>query len=645
MKLLLQPAIALMQRLRLLPKFALMCLVFLTPLLLVTAMLMHELQKSIATTGQERLGLTYIAHLHELTGLMQQRRALEHLRLSTQAAMNNASHSEQILRKMDQLEQFQSAATSVALLPQWRLVRRDWDALHKVQLGARDSYARHTALIGQLNRLSILVADRSSLSLDPDAQSNHLIVAFLHALPDIAENLSEIAGRGAAFIDSGLFEANEDRLVNTRAMIARHDLARVPAQFDALFLANPGLKSALQAQMGALPAALAFIVRSDNEVGNSYDQSSGLEFYRAGSASIDRVYKLAAGAAGVLDGLLAQRIERDTLRRNLMLASVLAAIAVAGYLLAGFYAAFARDIGRLNHAVQRAAAGDLSVQIASRAHDEIGDLVNAFGAMSAALATLVTSIRSGGGAIANATDELSSGNEALSRQTTTQNDALRDTVGALQALTASVDRHQGDAGRGLQLVKIASDIAQQGSHSVDAVVATMASIKISSDKIADIIGVINGIAFQTNILALNAAVEAARAGTQGRGFAVVAAEVRHLAQRCAAAALDIKHLVGVSVQTVVAGSNLANTAGSTMQQVQQSVQQVADIISQMSAASTAQGTQITQVDQSLTRIGAMTRQNAALVEQANAGSSRLHDETGHLTQAVGRFTLKTMAAD
>jgi methyl-accepting chemotaxis protein len=582
--------------------------------------------------------------LHELTRLIQQRRALEHLRLSTQAAMSNTPQGEQIARGVDKMEQFQPVAASLALLPQWRSVLNDWDALNKASLGARDSYDRHTALIQQLSRLAILVADRSSLSLDPHAQSNHLIGAFLHALPDIADNLSEIAGRGAAFIDTGLFEAHEDRLVNTRAMIARHDLERAPAQFAALFLTNPDLKSALQAQMAALPAALAFLARSDNEVGNSYDQSSGLEFYRAGSASIDRVYALAAASAGVLDGLLAQRIERDALRRNLMLASVLAAIAVAGYLLAGFYAAFARDIKRLNHAVQRAAGGDLSVQIASHAHDEIGDLVNDFGAMSRALAILVTSIRSGGGAIAAVTDELSSGNEALSRQTTTQGEALSDTVGALQALTASVDQHQGDAGRALQLVKIASGITQQGSERVDAVVATMASIKAGSEKIAAIIGVINGIAFQTNILALNAAVEAARAGEQGRGFAVVAAEVRHLAQRCAAAALDIKNLVGASVETVVAGSDLANTAGSTMQQVQQSVQQVADIISQMSAASTAQGAQITRVDQSLGRIGAMTLQNAALVEQANAGSGRLHDETGYLTQAVGRFTLKTMAA-
>jgi methyl-accepting chemotaxis protein len=641
MKLLLQPAITLMQRLRLLPKFALMCLVFLIPLLLATTLLMNELQKSIATTSQERLGLSYIARLHELTGLLQQRRALEHLRLSAQQGMNNAKQDERIARSIDQLEQFQDAAASLELQPQWRLVVRNWGALKQNQSGARDTYDRHTALILQLTQLGTLVADRSSLSLDPQAQSNHLIAAFLHALPEIAENLSEIAGRGAAFIDSGLFEANEDQLLNARAMIAKHELGRVPAQFEALFLANPGLKPGLQAQMSALPFALAFLERSNNEVSNSYNQSSGLEFYGAGDASIARIHALAAGSAKVLDALLQQRIERDTLRRNLTLASVLVAIAIAAYLLAGFYAAFAHDIGRLNQAVQRAAAGDLSGHITSRAHDEIGDLVNAFGEMSTALATLVTGIRSGATAIAGATDELGAGNQALSGHTTTQSDALGETVSAMHALTAGVSLHQGDAGRGLQLVKIASDIAQQGGRSVDAVAETMASIKTSSHKIADIIGVINSIAFQTNILALNAAVEAARAGAQGRGFAVVAAEVRHLAQRCAAAALDIKHLVGASVETVIKGSDQANAAGLTMQQVQQSVQQVADIIGQMSAASSAQGEQITQVDQSLARIGAMTRQNAKLVQQANAGSGRLHDETGHLRQAVGRFTLET----
>jgi methyl-accepting chemotaxis protein len=607
--------------------------------------LMNELQKSIASTGGERLGLSYIGRLHALTGLLQQRRALEHLRLSAQQGMDNDRQDERIARSIAQLEQFQDTAKSLALLPQWRLVVRNWGALKQAKTGARDTYARHTALILQLNQLGILVADRSSLSLDPQAQSNHLIGAFLHALPEIAENLSEIAGRGAAFIDSGLFEANEDRLLNARAMIARHELGRVPAQFEALFLANPGLKPTLQAQMSALPFALAFLERSNNEVSNSYNQSSGLEFYRAGDASIARVQALAAGSAAVLDSLLQQRIERDTLRRNLMLASVLATIAIAAYLLAGFYAAFAHDIGRLNQAVQRAAAGDLSAHIRSRAHDEIGDLVNAFGAMSAALAALVTGIRSGADAIAGATEELGTGNEALSGHTTTQSDALGETVSAMQALTAGVSLHQGDAGRALQLVKIASGIAQQGGCSVDAVAQTMASIKTSSHKIADIIGVINGIAFQTNILALNAAVEAARAGAQGRGFAVVAAEVRHLAQRCTAAALDIKHLVGASVETVIKGSDQATAAGLTMQQVQQSVQQVADIIGQMSIASSAQGEQITQVDQSLARIGAMTHQNAKLVQQANAGSGRLRDETGHLRQAVGRFTLKTTALE
>ena len=209
----------------------------------------------------------------------------------------------------------------------------------------------------------------------------------------------------------------------------------------------------------------------------------------------------------------------------------------------------------------------------------------------------------------------------------------------MRELTATVGRNEADVGQGSSLVASAAEVALRGGATVSAVVETMASIKASSHKIVDIIGVINGIAFQTNILALNAAVEAARAGEQGRGFAVVAAEVRSLAQRSSEAAQQIKRLIGDSVATVDAGGELVNAAGSTMRQVVDAVQQVAVVIGRISSAGAEQNGEIAQINVALARIDDMTRQNAGLVDEARAGSQRLHQEGEALTQAVSRFRL------
>ncbi|SFU63425.1 methyl-accepting chemotaxis protein [Pseudoduganella namucuonensis] len=641
MKTLLRPAIALMQRLRLFHKFMLVTLVFLLPLLLVAALLMNELHKSIAVTEREQRGVAYIGQLKDVTRLVQRHRALERLRLAARQQVDGKALRDDIAFRLKRLDAWQKDADGLSGLPEWAAVRQAWSALSERQaaMDAKDSVALHGALIGQIGKLGTLVADRSSLSLDPEVQTYYLIATFIKTLPDIAEDLSVIAARGGAYIDSGLLEGNEDQLLNATAMIARHNLDRLPAQVAAILQHNPQLKAALQPHMGAAPAALAFLERSRNEVTNSYNQTSGKEFNAAANQAIDGLYAFAGASAKALDQLLAERMARDLLRRDLMLLGVLAAMAAAAYLFAGFYLSFSRDVGSLNRAVQAAAAGDLTQTIASPARDEIGALVNAFGGMTRALATLVEGIRTGAGRIADGADELAGGNTELSGHTEAQAGDLSATVASMRALTANVQRNAAHAENGRQLVQSATAIARQGGQSVAAVVDTMAAIRASSDKISDIIGVIDGIAFQTNILALNAAVEAARAGDQGRGFAVVAGEVRNLAQRSAAAALEIKKLIVDSVGKVEAGSELVNSAGATMEQVVRSVQQTAAIIAQISAAEAAQRAEIEQVDHALARIDDMTRQNGALVLQASVGADLLHDEAVQLSQAVSRFRL------
>ncbi|CDG83476.1 methyl-accepting chemotaxis protein [Janthinobacterium agaricidamnosum] len=636
MKILLAPAIRLMQRLRLLPKFILVCLVFLLPLLLVTALLMAELEKSLALAQDEQRGVAYIGQLQEITSLAQQRRGLEHLRLNGKQDIDTTPLKQQI----------DSAVKQLAGRPDAAEIAKQWQQMATRQgLSAKESYVLHSALIARLGKLAALVAERSKLSLDPEAAGSQLSTAILKTLPGLAENLSDIAGRGAAFIDTGLFEANEDQLVNATSLIARHELELVPAQFDAIFANHPALKTALHSRLSALPGALAFLERSKNEVSNSYNQTSGKEFYAAGSQSAHGLHQLAGASAKVLDQLLAERIARDGQHRNLMLLAVLAAVLVAAYLFAGFYASFTRDVACLKHAVQQAAAGNLALHIQSDARDEIGELVKDFGAMTQALLMLVGDIRSGAAVISDATRDIADGNAALSGHTASQAEALGSTVVSMQELTATVKRNESHVSDGRQLVTAATGVARRGGRTVAAVVETMASIKASSHKIVDIIGVINGIAFQTNILALNAAVEAARAGEQGRGFAVVAGEVRNLAQRSAAAALEIKRLIGDSVDKIEAGGQLVDAAGSTMEQVVEAVEQVAALIARISSAGAAQNAEIEHINGALARIDDMTRQNAALVEGAHAGSGRLLAETDTLSHAVSRFRLDTESLD
>jgi methyl-accepting chemotaxis protein len=252
---------------------------------------------------------------------------------------------------------------------------------------------------------------------------------------------------------------------------------------------------------------------------------------------------------------------------------------------------------------------------------------------------MVQQIRAGTDTIALASQEIASGNLDLSNRTEEQAGSLGRTASSMNQITATVKQNADNARQANGLAASASEVAIKGGDVVDEVVKTMSSINDSSRKIVDIIGVIDGIAFQTNILALNAAVEAARAGEQGRGFAVVASEVRNLAQRSAAAAREIKGLIDDSVQKVDTGSRLVDQAGTTMQEIVNSVKRVTDIMAEISHASQEQTAGIEQVNIAIGQMDQVTQQNAALVEQAAAAAASMQDESANLAQVVSRFKL------
>ena len=285
----------------------------------------------------------------------------------------------------------------------------------------------------------------------------------------------------------------------------------------------------------------------------------------------------------------------------------------------------------------RIAAGDLTQRVDARSNNEIGTLFSAVRRMQEGLTRTVTTVRQGVEEINVGAAEIAAGNANLSTRTEEQAAALEETASTMEELAATVKQNADNAAQANQLAAVSMEVAQRGGHTVGQVVATMQGISESSRRIADIVSVIDGIAFQTNILALNAAVEAARAGEQGKGFAVVAGEVRSLAQRAAQAAKEIKALIETSVETVAAGSSQVSAAGQTMEEIVISVQRVADIMGEISAASAQQAGGIDQVSLAVSQMDEVTQQNAALVEEASAAASAMEDQARRLAEATSVF--------
>ncbi|RIX83273.1 methyl-accepting chemotaxis protein [Acidovorax cavernicola] len=368
-----------------------------------------------------------------------------------------------------------------------------------------------------------------------------------------------------------------------------------------------------------------------------------LSFQPAAKAYENRVLELLAIERRAIDDMSHAIDAANAKSFNLRL--LLTALTV---LLGGLFAFFisrsiVRPLAKAVGVAETVAAGDLSANIRVDSRDETGQLMQALKDMNTNLAKVVGEVRTGTETIATASGQIASGNQDLSSRTEEQASSLEQTAASMEELTSTVKQNADNARQANQLAVSASEVAVKGGAVVSQVVDTMGSINASSKKIVDIIGVIDGIAFQTNILALNAAVEAARAGEQGRGFAVVASEVRSLAQRSAAAAKEIKTLIGDSVEKVEEGSKQVAEAGRTMEEIVGSVKRVTDIMGEITAASQEQTSGIEQINQAITQMDQVTQQNAALVEEASAAAQSLQEQAGSLVQAVSVFKLDAHA--
>ena len=382
--------------------------------------------------------------------------------------------------------------------------------------------------------------------------------------------------------------------------------------------------------------ALQLSRKNENVAATAIMSQESRPLYLALKSLTDKLVQLnAQGAAAAAKSATETYASAKNTVVAVSIAAVILVFLAAAWLIRSITAPLAQAV----QAADRIAGGDLSGQIVVQSKDETGLLLQALQRMQQSLVNIVSSVRQNAEGVASASSQIASGNNDLSARTEQQASALEETAASMEELSSTVRQNADNARTANELAVNASTIAVQGGDVVAEVVETMKGINSSSSKIADIISVIDGIAFQTNILALNAAVEAARAGEQGRGFAVVAAEVRSLAGRSAEAAKEIKSLIAASVESVGQGSALVDKAGATMTEVVASIRRVTDIMGEISAASSQQSAGVSQVGEAVTQMDQATQQNAALVEQMAAAASSLNSQAGELVTAVAVFKL------
>ncbi len=642
---------AFLNRLRLWQKFAILALF---GVLLVAApfiLYVQESGKVISAAKLETQGLTPLRLLLKTLQLAQQHRGLSMLTLGGDAAAQpqRAAKMEETDRAFAALDaELQKNVRDTALTGTWQQTRDAWHTLEsKVGQGAisaDDSFSAHSAMISQLLRVKSLLMEHYGLSFDPEAQGYYLVNAALVQAPMLAELFGQTRAQGAGLLTAHNAAAADRIKITILIDKANEHYRSLNDALDSAAGSYPRLKTALAVPgQGALASANQAIRLAQKEVIQADPlQFSASDYVNQFTTAIDAQFKFNEVALAELETILAARAERLTsasyaLSGAIVLFSLLAAF-INFLITRGLLRQLGGEPAYAASIVEQISAGDLAVPVRLQPGDR-SSLLFAMQGMRDHLAAIVGNVRNGTDSIATASGQIAAGNLDLSSRTEQQASTLEQTAASMEQLTGTVKQNADHAHQANQLAASASAIAVKGGAVVAQVVQTMDEINASSGKIGNIIGVIDSIAFQTNILALNAAVEAARAGEQGRGFAVVATEVRNLAQRSAAAAKEIKTLIGDSVHKVDAGSTLVEQAGATMQEIVASVKKVTDIMAEITNASREQSIGIEQVNQAVAQMDEVTQQNAALVEEAASASTALQEQAISLAQAVSVFHL------
>jgi methyl-accepting chemotaxis protein len=637
----------LLSRLLLWQKFALLALCGILLALAPLALFIVQSNKATDIAQQEARGIAPIQALLKTVNLTQQHRGMTAMVLAGNEAAKGvrAAKQDEVSAALAAMDGVVKPLGDAAIATQWQQVKDQWGVVSgKVAQGsiaAPESILLHTRLIVDLLKMNGMLIDHFSLSINGDLDARYLIESALIESPRLTEALGLMRAKGASLL-AAKSAAIDDRRALRVMMEKINDLYTIDKQsMDKAMAANPEFKRILADQMqGTLAIGRKALDLAQAQILDQEELTfPAADYFAQFTAAIDGQIKLNDAALDQLGQTLDARASAMVATKLTLIGGIVLLLLLIMFFIYLVSRSVSMPLRKGIDIARQIAQGDLAVEIDAGSKNETGQLLQALTDMRDSLVGIVGEVRSSTDTIATASGQIASGNLDLSSRTEAQASALEETASSMEEMTGTVKQNADNARQAQQLSLSAAQIAIKGGTVVSQVVETMGSINASSKKIVDIIGVIDGIAFQTNILALNAAVEAARAGEQGRGFAVVATEVRNLAQRSAAAAREIKELIGDSVTKVDLGAKLVDQAGATMIEVVASVKQVTDIIAEITAASVEQTSGIEQINQAIMQMDDATQQNAALVEQAAAAAQSLQEQATTLTQAVGVFKL------
>jgi len=627
-------------------KFLLLGAIGTIAVLTPSALYWHEAGKTIAVADNERAGTPVVRALYQAVRVSQ-----EHRGLSTAGLAKNEKALAAMPAKAAEVNEAMAAVKAVpalrelpALAKAWSDVQARWQQVAVDAASGRvdsaENFRRHNALVQQELAALQQVLDGFGWSLDPDTETYFTITGTAIDGIGLTEQLGQLRAAGSRLLTQKTRSEEERLLVHALVTRAAESLKRSQEAL-AKAAANPAYAARLSApaatvERGATEALALAMKEIVNAAELGHDPNA---FFAQLTTVIQAQFALNDGALQLLEASLEARAGALQRQRWAISAFVSLLCALAAFAAWRFARGTVRGLRDAEGAARAIASGDLGTAVPTGGRDELGQLLAALGRMQSELAALVSGVRHNADSVSTASRQISAGAQDLSSRTERQAASLQQTAATMEELTSAVTHCATSAREADQLAQDAAGVAQRGGSAVKQMVSTIEEVQRASQKMSDIIGVIDGIAFQTNILALNAAVEAARAGEQGRGFAVVAGEVRQLAQRSGDSAKEIRDLIQRSAEQVDAGTQLAQDTGRTIADIEAAARRVSQFVAGIATATQQQARAIEEVSGAVSTMDEAVQQNAALVEESAAAAESLHSQSKQLVTAAEAFRL------